>query len=256
MEEIVRSAGLDPAAFRALPEARRLALIRAAGILPADHAPVPDAPARGPTIGFMPMKAYPKGESDWEYKPAGHNGRRALRMADAFDVMLAQAARGRRAAPFTSGQIAMGRSYQQLVERHAAAGIKCSQLDSRVGGGASGGTGTGASFMDAVLQDGRQIDLIRSRIGTGVALAVRRLRPSTRAGGKARQAITDRQLVDLVCLEELTVSQALEACGWDCNGANAKALRAALCAALDRMAGPGRRPGILVATTATDGQSA
>ena len=33
MEEIVRSAGLDPAAFRALPEARRLALIRAAGIL-------------------------------------------------------------------------------------------------------------------------------------------------------------------------------------------------------------------------------
>jgi hypothetical protein len=65
-------------------------------------------------------------------------------------------------------------------------------------------------------------------------MAVRRIRPSKR-GSKA--GITDRRLVDMVCLSGLTFDQVLERHGWAPKGEHRIALRTALCGALDRMQG-------------------
>lgn len=134
--------------------------------------------------------------------------------------------------PFSPGQIAMGRHYAGLVERHDGAGIKCASLDGRSSGGSGGG------FADAYLAEGREIAAIRRRIGDGVAMAVRRMRPSERG---SRATITDRRVVDLVCLGGMDLTAVLRAHGWAQKGETRKALRLALCAALDRMQGYGGR---------------
>lgn len=226
--------------FEALSEGERIEIVKAAGELPVGCSPVPVGPARGACRAFTPMDAYPKGERDWEWKPSGHAGRRALKMMDVFDVMSAQAMRKKRPAPFTQSQISMARTYRALVERHASAGVKCSSVEGRVGG-----SGQGGEFMDAVLRDRERIDLIRKRIGPGVAMEVRRVRPSDRADGKVRQSISDRSLVDLVCIEDMSLDDVLDAFGWAIKGSHRSALRGGLAGALDRMAGPGRRRDIL-----------
>lgn len=131
--------------------------------------------------------------------------------------------------PFTPGQIAMGQHYAALVERHDGAGMKCASLEGRGGGGGAGG-----GFADAYLAEGREIAAIRRRIGDGVALAVRRIRPSDRG---SRAGITDRRLVDMVCLAGDDLTAVLRAHGWVEKGETRKALRLALCAVLDRMQG-------------------
>ena len=67
-----------------------------------------------------------------------------------------------------------------------------------------------------------------------MALAVRRIRPSDRG---SRAGITDRRLVDMVCLGGEDLTAVLRAHGWFEDGKNRKALRLALCAVLDRMQG-------------------
>ncbi len=194
-------------------EAARLEAMKARGAVPAECGPaIPVAPARGAVRVTVPMALYPKGIESFEAKHAGHEGRAQLWVGDAFDVMAGKAKAKGKGAPFTPGQVAIGRQYRALVERHAAAGVKCSSLE----GARSGGSGQGGGFIDAVLQDRQAIGAMRRRIGTGEAKAVRRIRPSERG---SRSAITDRALVDAVCIEEL---------------------RRALAAALDRMAGPVR----------------
>lgn len=131
--------------------------------------------------------------------------------------------------PFTPGQIAMGQHYAALVERHDGAGVKCASLEGRGGGGGNGG-----GFADAYLAEGREIAAIRRRIGDGVALAVRRIRPSDRG---SRAGITDRRLVDMVCLAGADLTAVLRAHGWVKSTANLQAVRGALVAALDRMQG-------------------
>ena len=220
----------------------RLAEVRALGFVPAEVGPeIPTAPARGPVRMVDMMASYPKGDDGFEVKPAGFLGRKTLRLADSFDVMAAKAARHKKPAPFTPAQVAMGRFYRNLVERHESAGVKCSSLESL---SQRGGGGSGSDYMDAVLRDRDQISALQKRIGVGSAMVVRRIRPSGRG---SRISIMDRRLVDIVCLEDGTITDVLRAHGW----ANDAKLRVALCKALaevlDRMMGPVHRRGASVA---------
>ena len=178
----------------------------------------------------------------------GYLGRSRMEVADVFDQMVQRAwdrheadcARARKAGvaddklpqfapPFTAGQVSIARHYRALVEQHDAGGMKCASLEGRAGGGGQGG-----GFMDAFLDEGAEIDRLRHRIGNGMAMSLRRVRPSER--GK-RQPITARALVDGVCLAGKTVTEVLAAHGWNNDGRNRKVARGALAACLDRMQG-------------------
>lgn len=212
-----------------------IAETRALGKVPEGSGPeIPDAPARGPVVQFMPVKGYPDGERGYKFKPAGHLGRKALRTADAFDKMMAGSARNGKPPAFTQSQIDMGRTYATLFERHECAGLKCSSLESVQGGGGQGG-----EYIDAVLLDREQLAVLHRRIGSGMAMVVRRQRKAT---GAARINITDRRLVDAVCLAGLTISEVLARNHWPKKGSNVALLAQALREALDRMAGPVRAP--------------
>lgn len=188
------------------------------------------APGRGAFRLDPQVQLVPQGEEDWAATSAGFAGWKPIRAVDVFDRMLKAAAEADRAAPLTPGQIAMARRYRALVERHDAGGIKCSALDGRTGGGA------GRDFMDAFLAEGRELDAIRRRIGTGASMAVRRVRPLAR-GEAGRATIMDRTLVDMVCLGDRSLSDVLRAHGWAAKGPARDALREALSRALDRMIG-------------------
>lgn len=154
--------------------------------------------------------------------------------ADQFDAMCRAAVlRHERAGgegvavlPFTTGQMWVARLYRALVERHSSGGVRCVQLD-----GARGG---GGDFMDAHLDIARRIDGLRRAIGGGSAMVLRRIRPSVRG---SRHGITDRAVVDAVCLGGKSLSQVLAGHGWACKGEHREALRLALASALDRMQG-------------------
>lgn len=227
----------DRAALVAKAEAMRIEAVKSMGRVPVEcGSDIREAPARGPVRVFDHMASYPKGEDGFELKPAGHDGRKTMARADAFDVMQAQRDRrsgGKAGRMFTHSQIAMGRQYATLVERHESAGVKCSSVES------SGGGGDGAGFMDAVLADAQAIDRMRARIGDGSAVVVRRHRPSKRG---ARATITDRRLVDMVCVEGRTLTDVLRSHGWTVRADLVRDLTKALADALDRMQGPFRNP--------------
>ncbi len=86
--------------------------------------------------------------------------------------------------------------------------------------------------MDRVLRDKAEIERLRRRIGDGTAMVVRRIRPSKRG---SRVNITDRALVDMVCLEDRSLSEVLRAHSWVLNGTTTQAVLAALGDALERM---------------------
>jgi hypothetical protein len=88
--------------------------------------------------------------------------------------------------------------------------------------------------MDAYLAVGRELDRLHGRIGLGQALVLRRVRPSQRG---SRVGISDRSVVDMVCLCGMTLGQVLEAHGWAVKGEYRDGVRIALCGALDRMQG-------------------
>lgn len=217
-------------------ERQRLAAIIAAATPPAECGPdIVPAPARGPCvlvphIAMVPNGANARGGQKWAAAATGYGHRPSIRQMDVFDRMVLAARRARRPAPLTPGQIAVARRYRDLVERHDAGGIRCSDLDRATG------AGTGRDFMDSYLAEGREIEAIRRRIGGGASLAIRRIRPSTR-GGPARRAILDRALVDMVCLGDCTLSDVLRAHGWATKGPTRDAVREALSGALDRMIG-------------------
>lgn len=231
VDRIERSTGRD--------EADRMADVRAMGSVPADVGPeIPVAPARGPVRMLDMMASYPKGDAAFEVKIAGFLGRKTLRTADSFDVMASKAARHGKVPPFSPAQVAMGRFYRDLVEKHECAGVRCSSLESQ----SQRGAGNGGEYMDAVLRDRERIAVLRRRIGSGSAMVVRRT-----GGRAARVTIMDRRLVDIVCLEDGTISDVLRAHGWADDGALRAALQVALSAVLDRMMGPVRRGSVSVA---------
>ncbi|MDB6454478.1 hypothetical protein [Falsirhodobacter sp. 20TX0035] len=136
-------------------------------------------------------------------------------------------------APFTPGQIQMGQRYATLVERHNAGGMKGSSFEARM----DGGGGQGGGFIDVFVAEGRELDLIHRRIGTGQAMAVRRVRPSARG---TKSGITDRRLVDMVVLGGMDLTAVLRAHGWLSESKHRTSLRESLAAALDRMQGYAR----------------
>jgi hypothetical protein len=224
-----------------IDEQARMAEVRAMGFVPQEVGPqIPVAPARGPVRMLDMVAAYPKGDDDFEMKAAGFLGRKTLQRADSFDVMAAKAARHRKPSPFSPAQVAMGRFYRDLVEKHECAGVKCSSLESL----SQRSGGSGSDYMDAVLRDRARIDVLRRRIGSGSAMVVRRIRPSDRG---SRVTIMDRRLVDIVCLEDGTITDVLRKHGWGDDAKLRRALQQALAAVLDRMMGPVRRGRVSVA---------
>jgi hypothetical protein len=123
----------------------------------------------------------------------------------------------------------MAERFAALVERISAAGSKGQKLDAGSGGGDR------TAFLDAYLTDRAEERRLRQRVGTGSAMAVRRIRPSQRG---SRVSIPDMRLVEMVCLGGADLTAVLRAHGWDeTSGKNRAALREALAGALDRMMG-------------------
>ena len=217
-------------------EAARIERVRARGHVPdACGSEIPQAPARGAFRVVTPTQAVPDSAGNLQSRPSGYRGRKAIREIDAFDRMALQALRAGKPHPLTSSQIAMGRYYRDLTERHAASGLRGARYDGLVGGSGSGGAGGG--YMDAVIRDGRRLALLHARIGSGVSLKVRRVRPSVRG---TRVNIPDRQLVDQICLSERSVSEILERANWALSGTARRSCTQALAEALERMMGPAR----------------
>lgn len=198
---------------------------------------MPVAPARGPMLAFTPRKVVQTEAGNYRSVSDGYVGRRAARVADAFDTMTRKAfeAHGRAGGdeadfvpPFSVGQVEAGREYAALVERVASSGLGCVSLEA-AGRGGGGGEGVQA----AVFRDIERLRFLRARVGHGLAKEVRRIRPD----GAKRRVIWARVLVDQVCIEGLSLSEVLDRHKWPVNGRERDALRAALCSALDRMRG-------------------
>ncbi|MCA2014392.1 hypothetical protein LCM17_23075 [Cereibacter sphaeroides] len=215
-------------------EKDRLVAIKAAAQAPERCGPeIPVAPARGPMVAFAPKAMRPTAEG-YELQHVGFQGRDAARAADVFDTMALQARRRGGHDPFTARQVDAGRLYAALVERHSSVGLKCVSVEAQGRGGKGSG---GGSYMDAVVAEGDVIRRLEAAIGTGFALEVQRARDSK------RRSITLRRIVDMVCLEGRTVTDALKANGWSIKGDTVTEARNALAAALERMSvvAPGTR---------------
>lgn len=196
---------------------------------PEDLAEIPTAPGRGPmhrVPNYMVLPGGTRSQQGAHWRCAGQLAIINRRAWEQHQVRCARSGNDEAFfAPFTHGQISMGDHYLALVERHDAAGIKCASVEGR----AVGGTGGGGGFIEAYLAEGYEIETIRRRIGDGVALAVKR--------GTGRRTITDRALVDAVCLAGKDLTSVLRAHGWSKKTESIEALRIALAAALDRMQG-------------------
>lgn len=217
-----------------LTSEERLAAIKAGCQPPVSCGPdVVSAPARGAFRVFRPIGLVPGSEArvrDEGYRAAGEEApRKGVAVVDVFDRMLVETARRKMDAPLSPGQIAIGRRYRALAEQHDAGGFKLSSLNS-TGGGAGA-----LDVMDLRLSERRELLDLRTCVGGGVAMSVRRVRPSAR--GVENRLIRDLDLIDSVCLRDMTLTEVLRAFGWSSRSGNATALRASLCSALDRMQG-------------------
>lgn len=217
-------------------EHSRMAEIRAAAEAPVSCGwDMPAAPARGPVKTFQPVEMRPKGSDGWAPQQTGYRGRDALRRADAFDVMIAQASRRASSRqnlfvpPFTAGQMSIARDYATLVERLEAGGMRCISLEVQSQARAGGG----GEFIDAYVRDSRRLDAMRDAIGDGYAIEAQRASPFR----DRRRAFRIRRMVDLVCIRQWTLSHVLGGFGWSRSTRNLDVVREALCAALDRMQG-------------------
>jgi hypothetical protein len=214
-------------------EAIRLAAIKSAAACPDGCGPeiVDCAPARGPVQRFQPRVASITLAGQVRVARAGYNGYDALRRADAFDVMQQQASRRAKADAkplFTVGQIAAGRDYAALYERCAAAGVRCSSLESLGGGSGQG------SYIDAVIRDSGQLAALDRAIGTAVVMSPRGAQAHADRG---RRLIRANDLVVGICVGGKTVSQLLQSFGWSRSPTARNKITGELCCALDRMCG-------------------
>lgn len=207
-------------------EGARLMAIKAAAVAPTRCGPeIMPAPARGPMVAFAPVEMR-RTDDGYEPQHVGFRGRDAARAADAFDVMTDQARRRGGEVPFTRAQIDTGRYYAALDEAHSSHGLKGVSVETMMvgrGGGAGGGA------MEAALHQRATLDRMRAAIGDGWALEV------TRKSKRSRVPLTVRELVDLVCLHGLTISEVLRQRGWAVYAETVIWARSVLAAALSRM---------------------
>ena len=211
-------------------EAARVAEILDRATPPEEMAAAPVAPARG-TMRLVP---------NWVVSSGGTRLRDGAHWEEACALcqMVERARRRHEAAgdgqpfvaPFTPGQIAIAAEYRVLTERHAAGGVRCASLEAlRAARGGSGG-----EFIDAYIEVGQELARLHRRIGDGLAMELRRIRPSSRG---SRISISARRLVDMVCLGGQSVDEVLSAHGWNVDGSTRLAGRKALSSVLDRMIG-------------------
>jgi len=210
-----------------------LATVRALGLVPRECGPaIINAPARGRLIPFMPVEVRKDAKGSDQRVEVGYRGRHAARVGDVWDLMEDQARRSGGGFLFDAGQVAAGRDYAALMERCNSSGLSGTSLEVL-----SGKAGAG-SVSEAVHHDMERLRDLRLRIGPGLALEVRRVRPSVR--GK-RVALRHVDLVDMVCVGQMSVVDVLLRSGWAKYGDAVRALRRELCASLDRMRGAAPR---------------
>jgi hypothetical protein len=210
-----------------LTEADRMAHLKARAVAPESCGPdMPVAPAKGKMLAVKPM-AMQMGEDGPALVHTGWRGRDAARAMDVFDEMASQALRAGGGEPFTRAQVAAGRAYGALVERHSARGLRGISVETMMAG--RGGQG-GGGYLEALLKERARLDALQAVIGAGVALEVRRV------SRRARGVVTVRALVDGLCLEGLTLAALLRRSGWCAtDAATVQAARDAVAGALDRM---------------------
>lgn len=210
-------------------EAGRLASIRKAAAIPAEAGDaIAPAPARGGFVLLDPSRL--DAEPAYARTAAGYARVRPIRAADVFDLMGAQARRRKVGHPLAPSQIEVARRYRGLVEVLSADGCKLSSLERSHSGGEAG------HWMDRRLMISAEVEGLQRRIGNGVAMAVRRVRPSQR-GAAQRGPILDRVLVDMVCLKDCPLDDVLRSHGWQVNGRHRECVLQALSGALWRMVG-------------------
>ncbi|MDS9468616.1 hypothetical protein RGQ15_13685 [Paracoccus sp. MBLB3053] len=227
-------------ARRAAEQDRLTGILRRATPVEGCGPAIPIAPARGAQVSVTPHVMMPdeKAPSGWKVERTGWRGFKAARGMDIFDDLERRAAAKKDRdgnpgkSPFTKGQVDVARRYRDLVERHDAGGMRCASLEARRGSGPSGG----GEFIDAFIAEGEAIAVLRRRIGNGVAMAVRRVRPSAR-GVEGARIIMDRILVDAICLAEDSFEAVLVRHGWSKTGRNVGTLIEAMRLVLDRMQG-------------------
>ena len=190
------------------------------------------APARGKMVACPQMTVLAVGAEDFVVAPERYRAGAPGRERDIFDDMTDRATRRGGDKPFTVGQVAVGRAYRDFAQKVMAAGYKTSStFDARVDGGR-------VDFMNQYLRDVYRLGMFQRAIGSDVALSPRQMAVHSMDRG-ARRLITTRDLVDSICLREPKggLSAVLVAHHWSVSARNVKALRAALCAALERMQG-------------------
>lgn len=179
------------------------------------------APARGPVVIARQWETVmtPSGP---RVRARTVDGAHPVRLRDAFDVMTAQVARRTPGAlpPFAEHQIEAGRTYAALVERCAAEGT----CGARAGDGSGSGGGR-FDWIDGVIARSMRLQRMREAIG------------EARVIGEGWRLVTARQLVDLVAVQGLTVSEVLHWAGVGRGVNSARKVRDGLGAALDRLHG-------------------
>lgn len=216
-------------------ESERIELLKARAKVPVECGDeMRTGPGQAPLIPFYPVVVMVDAKGREQAVELGYRGRAAARVADVFDLMLARQSRAHFEAHgplFDPGQLAIARLYRALVEDVSRGNMRGTNLMSSGGGGLGNDDGFLASFTDRQ----RQIAAMRRRVGPLEALSVQR------GGQGGRVAITCLDLVDRVCVGQLTLSQVLRGAGWASDGKHRAILRAALQESLDRMQGyPGR----------------
>lgn len=231
-----RVIGGNPAAAVDLVGGRKRLADQAAGLarIKADAAPpvamgaAPVAPARGPQQ-LVPSFTVTTGGMR---RVEGAHWRGLSPLASAVaQALLRHVARGTDApfvAPFGPGQVTMAEDYAALVEWREGSAVKCASLE----GGRGGGGGSG-KYIDTFVDQGKWLAELQRRIGDGVAMSPRRHMDR----GNGRRSITVRVAVDLLCLQGMPVKAILRRFGWAADMKDQRALRAAICGALDLMQG-------------------
>ncbi|WP_172332793.1 hypothetical protein [Mangrovicoccus sp. HB161399] len=205
---------------REAEEAKRLDKLRAASAAPeACGFDAPAAPARGKVLAVDTVTVREGQDGKPVYETTGYRGRSAMRAEDALD----------RIKGLTEAQRAAGRRYAALVEAVEAGGMKCSSSGMISGGG---NVDAAKDFMDVYMGHCDTLRRMNRAIGDGIGMPVRRVRPSDR-GTKA--SISDRKLVEMVCLGGEALVPVLDAHGWVKTGRNVRALACALAVVLERL---------------------